>query len=61
MTGTRSEDSADHVFMSESVDNLFGSLTTTGDHDDDGYNDLIISGTTSDTVIFSSEDWLSGW
>lgn len=61
VTGTRSEDSADHVFMSESVDNLFGSLTTTGDHDDDGYNDLIISGTTSDTVIFSSEDWLSGW
>ena len=61
VSGTRSADSSDHVFTSESPDNLFGFFTTTGDHDDDGYNDLIIGGASSETVIFSSEDWLSEW
>ena len=61
ITGTRSEDSADRVFMSNPVNNFFGTVVTTGDHDDDGYNDLIIGGRFSDISAFSSEAWLSEW
>ena len=50
------EDSADRVF----VNNFFGTVVT-GDHDDDGYNDLIIGGRFSDISAFGTEAWLSEW
>ena len=61
IAGSRDEDSADRVFMSESTNTFFGTLVTTGDPDDDGYSDLIIAGRFSDVAAFGSESWLSEW
>ena len=61
LEGTRSEDSADHVFMAEAVDSYFGTLVSTGDHDNNGHDDVIIGGRTSDIMAFSSDDWRSPW
>ena len=61
LEGTMSEDSADHVYMAESTDNHFGTLVTTGDLDDDGYDELFIGGRTADIAAFDSDDWRSEW
>ena len=61
MTGTISEDDADHEFIGDEDMSLFGYQTVSMDHDDDGHMDLLISGVYADLMVFSSEDWLSPW